>query len=256
MRLHVAADFFAISIGDGRVLPDANHVSGSATQKSGSLCVAIACVSVIIMSPSVVYGLPVAFRCVVSTLMSALYSEMCSAASGVGAGDGVSKFISVNIGAGWYDMSLNSGMSDMSMSKSAGKGTVSGVMSVVPLSTGVGCVVGADVGCFGAGMSSIEIFCFARKNADCISAGISDGNAGGGGMSDFVSSGSGAGAGDGVCVGRNIAGIFGVGIVINGFLSRIINVVVAMYSGNAASINIPNTNPANPCNSARIKRCH
>lgn len=214
----------------------------------------MACVSVIIMSPSVVYGLPVAFRCDVSGLMSAVYSEMCGAASGVGAGDGVSKFISVNTGAGWYDMSLNSGMSDMSMSKSAGNGTVSGVMSVVPLSTGVGCVVGADVGCFGAGMSSIEIFCFARKNAVCISAGISDGNAGGGGMSDFVSSGSGVGAGDaaGAAV-RNIAGIFGVGIVINGFLSRIINVVVAIYSGNAANINIPNTKPANPCNSARIK---
>ncbi len=210
------------------------------------------------MSPSVRYVLPTVSRCVVSTLMSALYSEMRGAASGVGAGDGVSKFISVNTGVGWYDISLNSGMSDMSMSKSAGNGTVSGVMSVMPLSIVVGCAVVFDgVGCFGAGMSSIEIFCFARKNADCISAGISDGNAGGGGMSDFVSSGSGVGAGDaaGAAV-RNIAGMLGVGIVINGFLSRIINVVVAMYSGNAASINIPNTNPANPCNSARIKRCH
>lgn len=217
----------------------------------------MAYVSVMTMSPSVRYVLPTVSRCVVSTLMSALYSEMRGAASGVGAGDGVSKFISVNTGVGWYDISLNSGMSDMSISKSAGNGTVSGVMSVVPLSTGVGCVVVFDgVGCFGAGMSSIEIFCFARKNADCISAGISDGNAGGAGMSGCSDSGSGAGTGDGVCVGRNIAGIFGAGIVINGFLSRIINVVVAMYSGNAASINIPNTNPANPCNSARIKRCH
>lgn len=50
--------------------------------------------------------------------------------------------------------------------------------------------------------------------------------------------------------------IFGVGIVISGFLLRIISVVVAMYSGNADNISKPKTNPAKPCSSARANLCH
>lgn len=42
----------------------------------------------------------------------------------------------------------------------------------------------------------------------------------------------------------------GAGISKSGFFVRIINVVVAIYSGIADSINIPKTKPANPCNSA------
>ena len=47
--------------------------------------------------------------------------------------------------------------------------------------------------------------------------------------------------------------IFGIGIVISGFFVRITSVVVATYSGNAANTKMPNTKPANPCNSARIR---
>lgn len=38
----------------------------------------------------------------------------------------------------------------------------------------------------------------------------------------------------------------GTGIVNKGFLVRIINVAVAMYNGNAANMNMPNTNPGKP----------
>lgn len=44
-------------IGDGRVLPDANHTGSSIIQKSLSLCTAIAAVSVIIISSSVISNL-------------------------------------------------------------------------------------------------------------------------------------------------------------------------------------------------------
>lgn len=42
-------------IGDGRWVPGANHVSVSAIQNSGSVCDAIARLSVMTMSPSVLY---------------------------------------------------------------------------------------------------------------------------------------------------------------------------------------------------------
>lgn len=48
--------------------------------------------------------------------------------------------------------------------------------------------------------------------------------------------------------------IFGSGIVNNGFLVRTIIDVVAMYIGSADNINMPNTNPGNPRNSARARR--
>ena len=49
----MSAAVFAAIIGDGHVLPAANQFSLSGTQKSGSQCVAIACVSVITISLSV-----------------------------------------------------------------------------------------------------------------------------------------------------------------------------------------------------------
>lgn len=42
------------AIGDGRVLPDANQIGSSIIQKSLSLCTAIAAVSVMIISSSVI----------------------------------------------------------------------------------------------------------------------------------------------------------------------------------------------------------
>lgn len=45
----------------------------------------------------------------------------------------------------------------------------------------------------------------------------------------------------------------GTGMLNSGFFVRIINVVLAMYNGSAASINMPNTKPGNPRNSARIR---
>ncbi len=45
----------------------------------------------------------------------------------------------------------------------------------------------------------------------------------------------------------------GIGMEKSGFLVRIINVVLAIYNGNAANTNIPNTKPAKPCSSARIR---
>ncbi len=51
-------------------------------------------------------------------------------------------------------------------------------------------------------------------------------------------------------------GSLGFGIVTNGCFLRIINVVVAIYSGPAAKIKMPNTNPANPCSCAFSNLCH
>lgn len=70
---------------------------------------------------------------------------------------------------------------------------------------------------------------------------------------DFFSSGV-SGAGGFISVGCMFAQIFftgfGTGMVTRGFFVRMINVVVAMYNGNAASSSIPNTKPGNPFNLA------
>ena len=50
------------AIGDGLVLPVANQLSGSVTQKSLSVCAIIACLSVIIISFVVVKSVPFDFR--------------------------------------------------------------------------------------------------------------------------------------------------------------------------------------------------
>ena len=77
------------------------------------------------------------------------------------------------------------------------------------------------------------MFVRARKNAACNSGGKSSGNfcsgvVSGAGVSDDT---AGDGVGAGTCFGsiKNFGKlIFGVGMVISGFLVRIINVVVAM----------------------------
>ena len=91
----------------------------------------------------------------------------------------------------------------------------------------------------------------------------SDGNSFGrasGALSEFSSaflSSVFSGLGGLINVGCIFAQIFliadGIGGVINGFFVLIIIAVVAMYNGNAASIKMPNTKPANPCSSACIK---
>lgn len=102
----------------------------------------------------------------------------------------------------------------------------------------------------------------ARINAKRNSAGISGGSSVGvsassGPRAGVSDSGSGVEAGS-AGAGLNKAGIliFGIGIVIRGFLVRTISVVVATYNGNAARIKMPNTKPGNPRNWARIRRCH
>ena len=75
--------------------------------------------------------------------------------------------------------------------------------------------------------------------------------------SDFVSSSALSEVGGLINVGCIFVHIFligdGTGTVTSGFLVRTMIVVVAMYNGNAAKTKIPNTNPGNPRNSARIK---
>ena len=99
----------------------------------------------------------------------------------------------------------------------------------------------------------------ARINAMRNSAGMSSGSS----VFAYSSSGPRVGVSDSVSgvwgaiivLGFKNDGIFivGTGIVTSGFFVRTINVVVAIYIGNAASIKIPNTNPGKPCNWARIK---
>ena len=102
----------------------------------------------------------------------------------------------------------------------------------------------------------------ARINAKRNSAGISGGSSVGvsassGPRAGVSDSGSGVEAGSaGACLNKAGILIFGIGIVIRGFLVRTISVVVATYNGNAARIKMPNTNPGNPRNCARIRRCH
>lgn len=96
-------------------------------------------------------------------------------------------------------------------------------------------------------------FVRARLNMARISDGIAFSGSVGVGFC-FVAVGCAAGTAWG-CVFFGIL-IFGKGIVNSGFFVRTIILVVAMYNGIAAKINIPNTKPGNPRNSACIRICH
>lgn len=168
---------------------------------------------------------------------------------------GASKLISVNVGVNWSNAS-GVMSSDAVMSKSAGNGSVSGTGSG---SLGAG-AIGAGAGLLNADVWTRPRLLRARMNAVRNSAGMSGGRSdgvsvGNDGVSDSGGVGVGGGAGG---VGRKNAGIliFGKGIVIRGFLLRTISVVVAMYSGNAASISRPNTKPAKPRSWACASLCH
>lgn len=161
---------------------------------------------------------------------------------------GSSKFISVNVGTASV-----SGVG-VSMSKSVGRGNEASLISCMGCSGAV-----AWCGVLNADVCMRPMLLRARMNAKRNSAGMSAGNSTGvstsSGPSAGVSdSGSAVGVGS-VGAGLKKAGIliFGAGIVINGFLVRIINIVVAMYNGNAASINMPNTKPGNPRSWARAR---
>ena len=98
---------------------------------------------------------------------------------------------------------------------------------------------------------------YAVRNSD----GNSSGRASVFGVSDSFSGGVSGDSDDGgfINVGCMRAQIFfansGAGILNNGFFVRMIMVVVAMYNGNAANTNIPNTKPGNPRSWACAKYC-
>lgn len=207
-----------MAIGDGHARPAANQLSVSATQKSESLCVMMAWVSVMITSPSVENSLSCLVRCTISSRLSFGLLGALSIAS--------SKFISVNVGM----LAFVSG-AGMSMSKSVGSGNASAMIS------GALGVLGIVVGC-GALNADVWIrpmLLRARINAKRNSAGMSSGSSAGASTSSGLSagvsdSGDGSGSGAGGGAGFRNAGILilGNGIVISGFLVRIIKVVVAM----------------------------
>ena len=220
--------------------PAANQLLVSATQKSGSLCVIMAWVSVIITFLSVEYVLLCAVKCAINSELSFIYSS--GMVSGVGSDS--SKFISVNVGTA--SMSGVGG----SISKSVGNGNdVSSISGMFDVSG-----VGVWCGVLNADVWMRPILLRARMNATRNSAGMSGGNSVGVSTSSgpnvgFSDSGWGIGAGS-VDADFKKVGILilGTGIVISGCLVRTISVVVATYSGNAARINMPKTKPGNPRN--------
>ena len=241
---------FNAAIGDGRVRPSANHVSSSAIQKSGSSCVAIAMVSVNIMSPSIVNSMPASRNTFVIAV-----SDVASGAAGVG---DASNVISEKVGMVGIDVTGMESPPNTSspISKSVGIGkssaAVSVVVPVVPDAAAMFNVLNVDV--WGRPMP-LRI----RINAPCNSVGMLLGilymSETGSGVVGF--SGSGVGSGSGGGGGANARCTHsGIGNVNKGFLLRIITYVVAMYIGAAAKINMPNTNPPNPARRACIRRFH
>lgn len=127
VRLCFEAAFWTAIIGDGHMRPAANQLSVSATQKSGSLCVMMACVSVMTILSSVEYALLFSVRYLINSELS--FVSVCVSVSDSGS----SKFISVNVGI----VSI-SGVG-ISKSKSVGNGNdVSSIFCVSDmLGTGV-----------------------------------------------------------------------------------------------------------------------
>lgn len=96
MPFWVATDF-TIWTGDGHDLPVANHVSESVTQKSGSLCVMMDSLSVVITLLLFTYFCPCLSRCAITAELSKVYSGVWADVRGV-AVSLLSKLISVNTG--------------------------------------------------------------------------------------------------------------------------------------------------------------
>lgn len=203
-------------IGDGFVLPVANQLSGSVTQKSLSMCAMIANLSVNITSPSVVNSRPVVFRCWIISWFGVALGD--KGVSGV-----LSKFMSAKTG-----ISGNESSNDMSKSVGNGKSSVVSGCSV----TGTGGVTGSESVASDAGLTGVfgiyavynPAFLIARVKCGRISSGTSDGICG-------VTAVMVAGASVVVSEVSFLLGpivIFGSGIFINGFLLRIIRVVLAI----------------------------
>ena len=123
------AMFVSLIIGDSFCLPVANQNWLSHTQKSSSLCVAIACLSVMIISSILLNFLPILFKC--SDIGSSFFS-------------GVPNVMSVNVGAADCKNSsiIKSGSVVSSVLKSLGNGiswiSDAGVVSI-------GCATGRGV---------------------------------------------------------------------------------------------------------------
>lgn len=105
-----------MAIGDGICLPVANHDSVSHTQKSVSICDAIACFSVTIMSSIISNFCPFAFKCSMIGFSGAVLLVVVSL-----------NVMSENVGA---DICVKSGISNSgsfigSISKSVGNGIFS-----------------------------------------------------------------------------------------------------------------------------------
>ena len=121
INLRSVAIFVTRAIGDSICLPVANQNSSSHTQKSSSMCDAIACLSVMIMSSIISYCLPVESR----------YSDIGfdGVLSGVS-----SNVMSVNVGAGiWVKSGVKKSESGVvgSISKSDGNGMSSNSDSII-----------------------------------------------------------------------------------------------------------------------------
>lgn len=117
INLRSVAIFVTRAIGDSICLPVANQNSSSHTQKSSSMCDAIACLSVIIMSSIISYCLPVESR----------YSD-------IGFDGVLSNVMSVNVGAGiWVKSGVKKSESGVvgSISKSDGNGMSSNSDSII-----------------------------------------------------------------------------------------------------------------------------
>lgn len=179
--------------------------------------------------------------------------------------DGTSKSMSLNTGpdivsnglSGYCTLLYSS--SGVLMSKSVGSGNspgcaafCSGVCGVDAGGNGVACllvVVAGDNDCRALARSR------ANKNGARNSPGNPCGSSAGGVFSVAVGgvATTGGAAACGVSAGVGVINA-GSDIVISGFFVRIITVIVAIYNGSAAKINMPNTKPPKPRSCARISR--
>jgi len=276
VTLWAVADSMTNAIGERRILPAANHDSLSATQKSESVCDAIANLSVITTSFSTVYGMEcsVKYFVTISLLPVVVWTAVvCNSESVSSTSSSSSKSKSVNTGTSSMIFSVSL------MSKSVGIGisdsvtVLSGVSMVGLLAFFVTLLKSNTDVCLYAVLSR------ARSYATRISAGTAAGMGSGfdsvfvESVSDFVSV-SGVDS-DSVFVSDSdlvsISGSSSIGVWVNAFVKnvfthsgnvnlklnsgdfvRAITIVVATYNGTMAKIKMPNTNPANPCRCACI----
>ncbi len=234
------------AVGEGFCLPAANQSLSSAIQKSGSSWMAIANLSVIIMS--FVADMILSPRVVKNSIVSV--SGIVSAVVGAGVSSGASsKLISLKTGADMFKISspFASGAGDSSpKSKSVGNGksVMSSVVafcadaagaSVADAICGTGTTAGVAGGCVIISVLKDDtggghVWCRARKNGPRNSRGRWSGNGAasgtgaGAGTESSVFSSAGAGAGDGFNRTKNAGNL----ILNSGALVRIIIAVVAI----------------------------